>query len=154
MLGMKVYDTLDVSLTFQNCGSVWLMVLRGSQAHIEQAFNGLFNFNATSGQLEYTSLERNVATFWTKPSRMWQFFYNRHILKFSSHKHADIYADMQMAELVKHSHVFKDFHRGMILSDVFAIGTACAEKPDTDFKDAILLHAHDSKEVAKTEEAA
>jgi hypothetical protein len=154
MVGMKVYDTLNVSLTFQNCGSVWLMVLRGSQEEIEQAFNGLFNFNATSGQLEYTSLERNVATFWTKPARMRQFFYNRHILKFESDKHANIYADMQMAELVKHSHVFKDFHRGMVLSDVFAIGTACAERPDHDFRDAVLLHAHSEKEVAQTEQAA
>ena len=147
---MRIYNTLDVSLTFQNCGTVWLMVLRGSQEQIELAFNGLFNFNATSGKLEYVDHTKTVATFWSNSERMYKYFFNRHYLKFDSIKHADYYAAMQMAELQKHSHTFMDFHRVTFVDD-FNISSASAEKPDTDFKDAVLLHAHEDKELAPAE---
>lgn len=125
------------------------MVLRGAQEEIELAFNGLFNFMASSGSLEYTTGDKTVAKFWSSEVKMRQFFFNRHMLKFDSVKHADIYAEMQMTELANHKTRFQNFRDVISLADAFGIGSATAEKPDHDMKDAIILHAHTDKEAGQ-----
>ena len=148
---MIIYPTLDAALSFQNCGSVWLMILRGKENDILTAFNGLWNLKATSGELDFTTHDKTVAKFWSSPVKMREFFFNTHYLKFDSTKHANLYADMQMAELAKHSHVFQSF-RGFSLSDAFNMGTTSAERPDHDFKDSTW--ANENKGLATSQKVA
>jgi hypothetical protein len=144
---MKVYDTLNVSLSFQNCGSVWLMILRGNEADIELAYNGLYNFGATGGKvLDYTDHTKTTAKFWSNEERMYKFFYSRYMLAHNKQKAARIFAENKMAELRADVEQFYCFtRRGP--DATFGVSSACAERPDTDFKDAVLTHAYSEREL-------
>lgn len=161
---MKLYKDIDVDLTYQNCGSTWLGVLRGKQDDIELVFNGLFNFGATSGKLDYQGGD-GIATFWTNKQALRYYFFTRYFFPKCGHddkekrpwrnhpayKPALRYADNAIAELKETSHeMFTDFRRKSGL-DTYSTGTMSAERPDMDMKDAILSHAFEDKEsVTKT----
>jgi len=147
---MQLYPTNKVTIAFQNYGSVWLMVLRGKEEEILLVFNGLWNLKATSGELEFTDHNRSIAKFWSSEKRMYQFFFNRHFLQWDSEKHAHVYARMQMDVLRQQSMVFQP-QRGFPLSDAFSMGSASAERPDLDFKTAVLEHAHKEKDLQPTQ---
>ena len=42
--GIRVYEHINVDLTYQNFGSSYLFILRGSAACIDLVFNGLYKF--------------------------------------------------------------------------------------------------------------
>ena len=152
---MKPYKNVDVELTYQNFGSAWLGVLRGATENLELVFNGLFNFCATNGDLTFNDHTQCVATFWSSPKAMRRFFFNQHYLpRYEGRRHplngklvrqAMRHAQAQMALLNENHEPFMKFD-GLQESDTFVCGKVCAEKPDSDMKDAILAHAFANKD--------
>jgi hypothetical protein len=71
---MRIYQKVNVTLTYQNCGSVWLIILRGQHEDIEMVYNGLYNFCASNGSLQYHDVDKTVATFWSNKKAIRQFF--------------------------------------------------------------------------------
>jgi hypothetical protein len=145
---MKIYDTLNVELSYQNCGSQWLIVLAGKEEEIELAFNGCYNLCATSGDLRFTDHTRSTATFWSKEKNMRRFFYNLNFLRHSCDVRAQAFSDAKMLELTNQSVQFFDFTRE-VAEDGFVVGSNKAERPDIDFRDAVLNHSFKDKTSVK-----
>jgi hypothetical protein len=142
---MKLYPTLNVETTFQNCGSWWLLILCGKEEEIELTFNGLFNQCATnmSDALEYTDHTRTKAVMWTKPEYMFNFFFNSHLLatqQDNATEKATAVANLRMEELKKCMVPFFDFTR-QYMPDGFSMGTARAERPDDNYKEKALSYS-------------
>jgi hypothetical protein len=151
---MQIYHTLNVDLTYQNFGSVWLGILRGPTEQIELAFNGLFNMKATSGEMEYQDHLSTLSTFWTSRRRMRRYFFNRYYFdrQLGRKRQGKIvraamrYAHSKLRELSGIGHeTFKDFAKDYTLK-TYSTGNITAERPDADMKDAILAHAFKEKE--------
>jgi hypothetical protein len=157
LVSMKVYNTLDVELTYQNFGSAWLGILRGIPEQIRLTCNGLFNLCATNGREEYHNEEETIATFWTSEEAMRRFFYNKHYLP-REMGHTDVpalkeeareFASDMIGSLEPHHEEFMTFEANP--SPVtFGSGTITAERPDHDMKDAILSHAFTEKTSEKS----
>jgi hypothetical protein len=155
--GMKIYDTLDVQLTYQNFGSAWLGILRGIPDQIRLTCNGLFNLMATNGREEYHNEEETIATFWTSEEQMNQFFYNKHYLP-REMGHTDVqalkaearqFANDMVASMEPYHEEFMTFESNPT-PITFGSGTITAERPDSDMKDAILSHAFTEKTSEKS----
>lgn len=156
---MKVYSKVDVGLTYQNFGSAWLGILRGSTENIELVFNGLYNLCATSGELQYQDHLQCVAIFWSDYKGMRRFFFNQYYLPryISSRDPANgktvresmRYALNQLRELSATSHEsFLDFTRRYV-PDVYHTGQITAERPDNDLKDLIVMNAFKDRDTAQ-----
>lgn len=150
---MKLYETLDVELTYQNFGSVWLGVIRGATAELELAFNGLYNFGATNGALSFEDHAHCIATFWSSKRAMRHyFFYQHYIPRFKGERHEKHgklvrqsmrLAQQKLAALADNHEAFRCMRS--FVPDVFLCGKIGAERPDVDMKDAILEHAFNEK---------
>ena len=154
---MKIYSQLDVELTYQNFGSAWLGILRGSTENIETVFNGLFNLCATSGECQFQDHLECVAIFWSDRRAMRRFFFNRyylaHYLPEPDRANVRIvraamrHALQCLATLATGNHeAFMNFSK-CYSPEVYGSGTITAERPDSDMKDAILAHAFADKSV-------
>lgn len=146
---MKLYQNLDVTLTYQNFGSSWLGILRGPTENIKLAFNGLFNLCATNGEIDFQDHLQLLATFWSNRKAMRRYFFNRFYLSRVTGERgqgalirlAMRYALTQLLELNANSHeVFMNFETQYV-ADSYGSGTINAEKPDYSIQDSILLHA-------------
>jgi hypothetical protein len=158
---MKLYKDIDVSLTYQNFGTHWLGILRGKEQDIELVFNGLFNFGATSGKLEFQGFGNTVATFGTDKKSLYDYFFTRFLLNKCNHKNtkkhpwekhpsfkpAQSYAGQSIAELQEFGHESFINYRNKHSLDIYSTGTMSAEKPDMDFKDAVLEHCFKDADV-------
>jgi hypothetical protein len=156
---MKIYPEIDVELTYQNFGSAWLGVLRGSTDNIETVFNGLFNLCATNGERQFQDHLQCVAVFWSDRRAMRRFFFNRYYMP-RYHPEPDVrnvrlvrdamrYALQSLKQLAQGNHeAFLDFSKCYV-PEVYGTGTISAERPDSDMKDAILSHAFAEKDSAK-----
>lgn len=142
-------------MSFQNFGSSWLMILRGATEEIELAFNGLFNFCATNGELTYCDHLQTVATFWSSEEAMDKFFFEKCFnyrclnsldkgVRGGSANAADTFAIEQMAELREETEEFLNFQNSFMPA-TYSLGKVTAESPDSDMKDAILAHAMKDK---------
>jgi hypothetical protein len=148
---MKLYHpTINVDLTYQNNGTRWLMVLEGTEADIELAYNGLYNFCAVGKRtvLNYTDHTHTKAWFWSTEKQMRKFFGLHHLLKFGCKKHAAAHAEREMKLLAASPILFFDFTREKFCA-TFSIGNAKAERPDSDFRDAVITHAMQDKTSVK-----
>ena len=157
---MKLHSTLNVELTYQNFGSAWLGVLRGTTEAINQAFNGLYNFCATNGECQFQDHAQCIATFWTDRKAMRRYFFNRYNIQryvgrddINNGKLARAsmrYAHEQMNLLTGKCHEpYLNFDKQGKDVDLYSCGgKISAERPDTDMKDAILLHAFAIQESA------
>jgi len=156
--GLRLYPNVDVVLTYQNFGSSWLGILRGSSDNIELVFNGLFNLCATNGDVSYQDHAKCVAVFWSDRRGMRRFFFNQHFLpRFKLgesngqlKRQAMRYAHTQLEALTNFGHEsFMDFDNQFTL-EPYSCGSITAERPDEDMKDAILAHAFTEKESKRT----
>lgn len=153
---MRIYQSYDVKLTYQNQGSTWLGILRGKSEDIDIVFNGLFNLEATNGDYQFQDHLKTVATFWTNSEHLHRFFFNmrfnpvafgktcakRPEHKHPAYRHCMRFADDRIQELRDTAHeFFCDFQR-KIMPDFHSTGQVKAERPDVDFKDSVLIHAH------------
>ena len=151
--GIKPYPQLDVVLTYQNFGSCWMGVMRGSTDNINNVFNGLFNLCATNGECQFYDHLQTVGVFWTSRNAMRRFFFNqKHIAEPSPNgrtiRRAMRYALGRIEALRESGHeFFMDFRQFM--PEIYSNGTITAERPDADMKDAILANAFADKEVDK-----
>ena len=153
---MKIYPTVPVTLSYQNLGSVWLGILRGTTDSIELVFNGLYNLRATNGEHEFHDHTHTVSTFWTSRRAMRRFFFNQYFLPRETGgkgqgrliRNAMRYAQASLAELRNHSEGFLRFNR-VHEPDGYASGMITAERPDNDMKDAILSNAFSDNSVEK-----
>jgi len=154
---MKVYDSTDAVLSYQNFGSAWLGILRGGYDSIKLTCNGLFNLRGMNGKEEYHNEDKSLATFWTSEDGMRRFFYNQHYLPREMGCHdvavlkeqAQLFAASKLDELAAHHEEFMVFNSTPQVS-AFSSGTIAAARPDEDFKDAVLAHAFTEKDSAKT----
>lgn len=137
---MKLYPQIDVSLTHQNLGSNWLMVMRGNEENILLVFNGLWNYGATSGELEFTDHVKTTATFWSNEEKMTRFFYNLHESRHGVKSLAKDFAAKQIAALKLENIQFMERVK-VYAPDAFVTGKTRAERPDHDMKDALLFNA-------------
>jgi len=150
--GMKLYPDVPVELTYQNCGSTWMCILRGAKENIDLVFNGLYNLCATHGRYEFFDHLQTVAVFWSDRKNMRRFFFNQFYLprcipeknmlqNGTLARQAVMYARSKVAELRgNHHEQFCDFSN-QFFAQVHALGQISAERPDSDFKDAVLSHA-------------
>ena len=152
---MKIYHSLDTELTIQNCGSVWLGILRGPVEHNTLTFNGLWNLMATSGELESRNVADTVVTFWTSHESMRRFFMNQFFIpRTTGGKKAQgplmnlawAHATERLNALVETQERFIKFGRDNILPNEYSSGVISAERPDHDMKDEILKHAFAEKD--------
>lgn len=152
---MKLHKTLSVDLTIQNFGTAWLGILRGKTEEIELAFNGLFNYRATEGRLDYKDHCQTVATFWTNKKKMRRYFINRYYIpnfdvdcRKSAAKtawEARRWAIEQMSLVFNSQEAFINYNKESE-PETYSCGIISAEKPDDDFKDKVLAFAFAPKE--------
>jgi hypothetical protein len=146
---MKVYPSLDVDLTYQNFGSTWLCILRGKTEDIDLVFNGLYNLGATNGDYQFFDHAKTVATFWSDRKGLLRFLFNQAFLPIRCGnkgvgkivRRCMRQAQKRILELRTTGHeVFLDFENKFELT-VHGIGKVTAERPDSDFKDAVMSNA-------------
>ena len=157
---MKIYNNVDVNMTYQNCGSTWYGILHGSAENIDLVFNGLYNLMGTNDFFadgkkgyEFFDTAQTIAVFWTNEKKMRRFFFNQkmaHELLPSKEKIAECnqFADAQI-EALKLTHETLLRSKDNTLTDVsseYNMGSVQAERPDNDFKDSVLSHAFSAKE--------
>lgn len=148
---MKIYQSLNVSLSFQNLGSRWLGILRGDTEGIELTFNGLYNLMGANGSMEYRGHSDCLATFWTCRNSMRRFFFNQYFIPKTDYpvtgkviRSAMRFTHEQLGELTTHQERFLSYEN-KILTDDHACGTITAEKPDHDMRDEILISSFNDK---------
>lgn len=150
---MKLYQNLDVTVKYQNFGSAWLLILRGRTEDVELVFNGLYNLCATDGSIEYPEQTKTIGKVWTSEENLRRFFTNR--FDFANPDYADAiannncpekdnYVNTQIEELRLNHEFFLKFSEGY-MPDTYGQGTIGAEKPDDDFRDAIINDAFKDK---------
>lgn len=150
MSTMKVYPNVNVSLTYQNFGSSFLCVLRGTTEDIESVFNGLYNFGATNGGLDYYDHSKTVAVFWTDYRALRKFFFDRRFIAHFPLDEKPVLSNVRpyMQEALKYMGELADNHEFFMrfaddyMPDVHNVGKVSAERPDNDMKDAIIGHAY------------
>lgn len=146
--GLFLYPGVNVKMTYQNFGSTWLGILRGSTENIESVFNGLYNLGATGGKLSFCDHQQTIANFWTSEQELRKFFYNRKALRIhrdTTRQQAQEYAKEQMEALRGNCHeCFMDFETSDEIQE-YSMGTTKAENPDADFKDTVLANAFKDK---------
>lgn len=148
---MKVYDTLNVSLTYQNFGTSFVAILRGKTEDIETAFNGLFNFGATNARAPiYYNHTKTTAIVWTSREQLRKFFFNRRFIpnmplwgdiKLSHLRPFMKEARAKLKELAENHEFFLRFADNY-MPEPHSVGKLTAERPDNDMKDTILSHAY------------
>lgn len=162
---MKIYPNVDANLFVQSNGSDLLMVIKGyNEEQIELLYNSLFNFGATAdtANLDYADHNKTVATFRSNPDDMKRYFRNlfffRNVDKpeYKGKKGGikadmDAYAEAQFALLQKESGITHDPHKKTVLMPEYGRGKLSAERPDTDFRDAVLSHAYADRSSGKDE---
>lgn len=138
---MKLYNELDVDLTFQNFGSQWLMIMRGEENDILLAFNGMWNYGATSGEIDFTDHAKTVAKFWSDEKKMLKYFKNRFWIGHNmTEPMAIMVAGKEMEKLRAERQTFINFNQKQ-MPDGYNMGTSSAERPDSDFRDKVIVHA-------------
>ena len=152
--GIRPYAQLDVVLTYQNFGSTWLGILRGSSENIELVFNGLYNLGATNGDYQFYDGAQTVAIFWTDKKSMRHSLVNSYFSRMSTQKRGNPrslirlvknYGRKQLAALRQHGHeAFMNF-ANKYEAQCHGVGTIRAERPDADFKDSVMAHAFSDK---------
>ena len=155
---MRIYPNTNVDLTYQNGGTVWLVILRGAKQDIEQVFNGLWNLGATGGELDWEDFKddngNDIAVFWSNHKNMYKFFFNLFFfrnadnykgIKYGVFPACYEFADSQIELLQSNPVQFRNFNKTKSVLEPYSIGTNIAEKPDEDFKDAVLKQAFDDK---------
>lgn len=147
---MRPYPNTDVEMSIQNHGTNWLVILRGSTEDISLVFNGLWNFGATSAELTFVDHTQTTATFWSNKEKLGKFFFLKSFfaiaekckgVKRGAFPQCESYAAQKLAELEETHEQFYDFNRKKITPDPFSFGRAVAEKPDDDFRDAVIKQA-------------
>jgi len=133
---MKIYESLSVELAYQNLGSTWLMILRGTKNDIELTFNGLYNLRATDGSLTYQNEAKTMATFWSSKEKMKRFFQNKYSFANGNAQKVeiDLFSNQKLEQLKQNQEIFKTFTSNNICS--YGKGIINAERPDDDFRDA------------------
>lgn len=134
-------------MTYQNFGSSYLCILRGKTEDIELVFNGLFNFGATNGGLDYYDHSKTVAVFWSDYKSLRKFFFNRRFIPQSDEPSGRIIrACMHEAQdnmiLLSENHEFFMRFADSYMPETHDVGSISAERPDHDMKDAIISHAY------------
>lgn len=148
---------MDVTVTYQNFGSAYLVVLRGRQHEIELGFNSLFNFCATNGELNWPEQSKTIATFWTDKEALQKYWSLRFEFGEATRNlgdHArDLYVAARMEELSENHEQFLDFSNSFV-PEVHSLGTVKAERPDEDLRDMFVTNGlKDKADSQQVEEA-
>ena len=156
--GVVIYPSVDVRLTYQNFGSTWLCILRGSSENIDLVFNGLYNWKGTNGDYQFHDHVQTVAVFWSDRRALRRFFFNRYFVPRSDGgkrkrctnqgrliRNAMRYAHSQIQALRDNGHEFFMDHSRQYMPQVHGMGQINAERPDSDFKDSVLGYAFADK---------
>lgn len=149
---MKLYDSLPVTLTYQNFGSAWLLIMRGPTEDIETCYNSLYNYCATNGNLEYPEQTKTVATIWTDTTNLKRYFANRYLaslndpprsvrksIAMGENADCNFYVSSRIEQLQDNHEFFKQFNH--CAPDAYSNGSITAERPDDDFRDAVVNDA-------------
>lgn len=162
---MKVYKNLDCELTIQSYGSTWLVILRGKEQDIRDTFNGLYNFKATNGKhIDFTNASKTIAKFWSSEKQMRKFFqllyYFRtpleNFTQYKGQKDGGEYKRLMLENVnqqilsVRGTMETFEPREKRNYNPLFEVSSASAEKPDEDFKDSVLTHAHKDRSVDAT----
>jgi hypothetical protein len=152
--GIRVYEHINVDLTYQNFGSSWLFILRGSPVSIDLVFNGLYNLGATNGDYQFLDHCQTVAQFWGSQKSLLHFFFNQYYLPKTSGDEgneesiktaATLYAQKKVQELRENGHENLLNYGSQFSPETHTVGKIRAERPDVDFKGAVLAHAFTNK---------
>ena len=148
---MKLYNA---DLRYSLLGAAWQIILRGTEKHIKEAFNSLYNHEATHGELTWVSKNDPycMATFWSSRSKMFQYFYNRHKFQHDSHNYATAHAASMMNALMsgENSEPFKRNEKPY--TDGFSVGCLNDETPDIHVKDDKIIRFPKQQKEEETEE--
>lgn len=134
-------------ITYQNVGSNWIVFINGdSKTEIEQRYFSLWNWKATSGELDW--LDDYCAKIWTTKEDMLRYFRNislnelidTRVAEFKGKKGGAFAVAKEMAQ-EKLSQMEKTNSRMIFGSEPehdYSLGSICAEKPDLDLKDYFI----------------
>lgn len=157
-----LFKICPVSFSYQNFGTKWLVIMRGTEQDIESNFNALYNWGATNGSLDYHNTERNVATFWSSKDRLYWAFSNirlNHCLKTSKGRNtkwkrgglwskATDGAWHMINVFMLYTETFLTFEP-VDYAKAYTCGRVSAERPDYDGRDLIIFASMTDKEVEK-----
>lgn len=157
---MKLYPNLNATLTYQDYGSSWLLVMRGSKQDINLLFNAIYNFGAVEKSSPEFNDTEDVATVWSNEDKTWNFFYYLHLNRFLNRGHKDCVftEDVALADAQKAFDIFVETAREPrmlyknskpVFLDNYSVGKIKAENPDADMKDAIISNAFNDKSEVK-----
>ena len=141
-----------VKMTYQNCGSNWIIFLEGdNQLEITQQYYSLWNWNATSGELDW--MKENLAKIWTTKARLLRYFQNvflnelidTRVSEFKGKKGGawDVAKGMAEEKLKGLERVTEPlvFARSL---EPYSIGKISAENPDESLQDFFLRRAFEN----------
>lgn len=149
------HPMFKAKMTVQRNGSTVLISLAGTTGDITDAFNSLFNWGAVGdlrradNGLDFKNHTRTVAECWTTPEKLFRYIFTRTLnaaedasgligeAPLLMRRDAFASAKRIMAELESAPFYNPVDHE----PEEFATGHARAERPDSDFKDAVLSHA-------------
>jgi hypothetical protein len=174
---MKLFEGVDATLHVQSYGTVFLIVVKGSEKGIETYLNALYNFGGTARrnfEAEYND-NHTIAWFWTYRRDMLNFFRNlfffRNADSFSHRRNngwvrrnlgpnlenckpfqiaMQTFAAQQVKSLVEFSSITFDpwDTADTYLPHVYDRGTSItAERPDNNGRDEILIGAISDREI-------
>ena len=141
-----------VKMTYQNCGSNWVVFIKGdTQIEIEQQYYSLWNWNATSGELDW--LQDDLAKIWTSKARLLRYFQNICLNELIDTR-ASEFEGVKGGALSKAKEMAKERFDTLEKTDdsivfgreyePFTMGKISAEKPDEDLKDYFLRRAFEN----------
>lgn len=157
---MRIYESVDCEATRQSFGSLWLVVLRGTEEAINSVFNGVYNWGGCNGELDWHNQERNIATFWTTPQRLVWCFAHMSVMrladsnigkgkKYGAWPLACEEANLKLESLAQCQETFLTFDTAEA-SHVYTLGSISAERPDEDWRDAIVFNAFKDRSERKS----
>jgi hypothetical protein len=132
-----------MKMTFQNCGTSWVLFLFGTKQEINERHTSLFNWNATSGELNW--LSDGCALCWTSQERLFKYYFNLAVMelwgddkkgkKDGVKPEATVIAEQRMAALEQEKQPLS-WSDGV---DLYEMGVIAAEKPDEDLLDWMVM---------------
>ena len=144
------------SISFQNYGSSILLFLSGNTP--QDAYDkwlSLANWGATSllneGEPNYVA--DNVISCWSTIERLQRYLFNREIMKlwdtrvpeFKGKRDGFKHEALKLAKVEFDSITTESYRSVNSNFDTYEFVTICAEKPDDDFRDAVLNFAFSDK---------
>jgi hypothetical protein len=138
------------NISYQNYGTAILLFLTGqNESDAYGKYLHVYNWNGTSSDPEYVA--DNIISCWSTKARLMKYLINRRIMELWGSKFKGVKGGClgEARKLAKQDFdaINTDSYRSVNSNfETATFGTMSAEKPDSDFKDAVLSNAFAAKD--------